>query len=57
MDKTFYKTLVLKHLSDDNFYVNLPENPNKNIMRDLKRLLKKYEHILKDKELDYLTKF
>lgn len=40
MNKMFYKTLVLQHLSDDNFYVKLPENPDKKIMRDLKRLCK-----------------
>ena len=43
MDKTFYKTLVLQHLCDQNFYIKLSENPDKTIMKKLKQLCNKHK--------------
>ena len=57
MSKSFYKSLVLQHLEDKNFYEKLPENPDKNIFRNLKQLCRKYRHLLQEKEFDYLTNF
>jgi hypothetical protein len=57
MDKDFYRSLVLQQLTDTAFYVKLPGNPDKNILRSLKQLCHKYTHLLKEKELDYLTNF
>ena len=44
---------MLQELTD----VKLSGNPDKNIMRSLEQLCHKYAHLLKEKELDYLTNF
>jgi hypothetical protein len=37
--------------------VKLPENPDKNILRNFKKICRKYNHLLQEKEFEYLTNF
>ena len=58
MDKSFYRDqLVLEGHLKSNDYETLPVDADKQVMKNLKALVKKHKDCLTDKEQDFITNF
>ncbi|XP_062601156.1 uncharacterized protein LOC134262845 [Saccostrea cucullata] len=57
MDRDHYKEMVMSQLQDDQFYKKLDQNGDRQTMRRIERLTKKFAGEFTKNEIDYLTHF
>lgn len=57
MDSDFYKEKIEEIINDENYYEELTENRDKDIMKNIFKLVSSFSNELTEKEFKFLTKF